>query len=508
MVITDFFAVAHDVYRKHADEKNHPEKHMKVLIFNPPSKSAKNVVRDLFYGCWCKGKRIASAEFPPSTLLFIYTVLKQEGHTVCLLDAQAEKMDLVKSMNEIQKFRPAIIIIPTSTMSFKEDAKILLSIKNSIKCNTIAFGSHTTFMPKISLEQEGIDFIVLREPEFIIKELIQTIENKGNFSKVKGIGYKKNSRIRINKPAKFIRNLDDLPIPDRKIVQKYAYFNPLVKNIPWMTAITSRGCPGRCIFCTSPSFYGNTYRYNSPKRVVEEMEYLTSRGYKEIFFRDETFTGDYARTEEICKLLIQKNWKTPWICSARTNTVDEKLVRLMKQAGCHMIRFGVESGDQTILNNIRKGITIEQTVDVFKWCKKYEIETHAHTMLGCVGETKDTIKKTIEFVKKLEPTTLTCGAFTPYPGTPLFERIKEKVPEIGDGTQCDLSKVHNMGFYNNIFSSLSDKEVGNAVHEMYRKFYLRPKYIFKTLLRIKSLNELRRIGAAALSVVSFAAEKE
>lgn len=481
---------------------------MKVLILNPPSKYAKNVVRDLFYGCWCKGKRIAAAEFPPTTLLSIYTILKEEGHETYIIDTQAEKLDLVKTKLRIKQLKPEIIIIPTSTMSFIEDAETLLHIKKSNPCITMAFGSHVTFFPRISLKQKGIDYIILREPEFIIRDFINRMDKKESVHNLKGIGFREGSKIVINEPYPFIQNLDDIPIPDRTPILNYAYFNPLVKKMPWITAITSRGCPGRCNFCTSPNFYGNTYRFNSPERVVKEVRYLKGLGYKEIFFRDETFTGNYNRTEKFCKLMIKEKIKISWICSARVNTVDENLIRLMKQAGCHMIRLGVESGVQDILNNIKKGVTVQQTEKAFKLCKKYGIETHAHTMLGCPGENWETVNKTIEFMKKLDPTTLTCGAYTPYPGTPIFEFVKQKLPEIGDGSKCDLSRVHNIGFYSKTFCSLSNEEVGKAVKKMYKQFYLRPYYVLKTLCRIRSLSEFRRIVSAGLSVLSYTSGRE
>lgn len=480
---------------------------MRVLILNPPSKYAKNVVRDLFYGCWCKGKRIAAAEFPPTTLLSVYTIIKEEGHETHLFDSQAEKKGFKETKEEIKKIKPEVIIIPTSTMSFVEDCKNLNNIKKNNPCITMAFGSHVTFFPKISLQQKGLDYVILKEPEPIIKDLLNALDKKEDPKKVLGVGFKKGKKITINKLHPFVNDLDSLPIPDRKPILKYAYFNPLIKKTPWVTAITSRGCPGRCDFCTSPSFYGNTYRYNSAERVVKEIEYLISLGYKEIFFRDETFTGDYKRTENICKLIIKKGIKISWLCSARVNTVDEKLIKLMKQAGCHMLRFGIESGVQQILNNIRKGTTIQQAKNVFKWCKKYKMETHAHTMLGCPGETWQTINQTIKFLKELGPTTLTCGAYTPYPGTPIFEFVKKKVPEIGDGSKCDLSKVHNVGFYSDTFCNLSNEEVGKAVKKMYKDYYLRPSYILKTLLRIKSPSELRRIIMAGLNVLSFTSGK-
>jgi radical SAM superfamily enzyme YgiQ (UPF0313 family) len=302
--------------------------------------------------------------------------------------------------------------------------------------------------------------------------------------------------------------LDELPFPDRELVRDIVYFNPLIKKTPWTTALSSRGCFGKCIFCTSPSFYGNTFRARSPENVVKEMEEIKKMGYNEIFFRDETFTMGMRRTFKICELLLEKDIKISWICNARIGTVNKKLMKLMKDAGCHIIKFGVESGVQRILDNIKKEITIEEIKKTFKSAHEIGIGTHAHVMLGCIGETEKTVNKTIEFVKEIDPATATFGAFTPYPGTELFKTIEKKVPEIGDGTQCDISKLHNFGFYNHIFCDLSDDDVGKAVRKAYRKFYARPAYLLKAVKNVKSLNEFRNKTLASFSVFSFSFDRD
>jgi len=481
---------------------------MKVMTLNPPSRYARNVVRDLFYGCWCKGKRIASAEFPPTSLLYVASVLENEGHELAFLDAQAEGKNLEDVKKSVSKEQPEIIIIPTSTMSFVEDAMTLKDLKAVCGATTMAFGSHVTFQPEISLQHEGIDYIAMREPEYIIRDFINAYEEGEDYKKVKGIGYRENGRIVINPPYPFIENLDEMPFPNREYISDFVYFNPLVKKLPWTTALTSRGCPGRCNFCSSPNFYGKKLRMRSPENVVDEMEQIKEMGYNEIFYRDETFTASKKRTLKICDLIGERNLNISWICNARIGTVNKEIMMKMKEAGCHLIKFGVESGVQRILDNINKGIDVEMTRKTFKWANEIGMETHAHVMLGCIGETKETVEKTIEFVKEINPTTVTFGAFTPYPGTAVFEMVKERIPEIGDGSACDLSKLHTSGFYNYVFCDLTDKEIGNAVRRAYKKFYLRPSYIFKRLIMIRSLDEFRRVVSAGFNILSFSIGKD
>lgn len=307
---------------------------MNVLILNPPSKVAHNVVRDLLYGCWCKGKRIGGIEFPPLSLLYVATVLKNNGHLVKLLDASGER----KTVKEIkEKFGDyQIVIISTSTMTFNEDAQVLEELKQENEgLITVIFGSHPTFMPHYSLAKEAVDIIVQREPEYIIRDLVNALREKNNsWKNIKGIGFKENGRNVINEPYPYIENFDEVLFPDRGMLSKEIdYFNPVVKRLPYTTAITSRGCPVECIFCTAPFFYGKKMRYRSAESVIEELELIQSQGYQEVFFRDETFTFNKERNIKICKEIIKRKIKLGWICNARVGTVDKKMMKLMKAAG-------------------------------------------------------------------------------------------------------------------------------------------------------------------------------
>jgi len=482
---------------------------MKILILNPPSKSTKNLLRDLIYGCWCKGKRIGGAKAPPLSLLTIATFLKQEGHKVKLLDALAEQ----KSFNFVKKIinHFDLVITSTSTMSFREDALVLFELKKiNPALKTIMFGSHPTFEPEFCLDFEGIDVIIRREPEFIIRDLVKELEKGGEtWKKIRGIGYKEKGKIKLNEFYPFVEDLDQIPIPDREMLPKNIdYFNPIVKRVPYTLMITSRGCPGRCTFCTVPYFYGPKVRAQSVGRVLNELELIQEQGYKEVWLRDETFTFFKERNIEICREMIKRKIDLTWIANARVGTVDKGMMRLMKKAGCHMIKFGVESGVQEILNNIRKGIRVEMTKKTFRWAHEVGMDTHAHMMLGCPGENQQTIKKTINFVKKIDPTTVTFGIFTPYAGTDVFKQVLKEHPEIMDGSSQDLTKIHEKAFFNQYFTSLTEKQLEGWVKKSYRSFYLRPSYILKWLGKIKNMHELRRVILAGSNVFSFSMGKE
>jgi len=478
---------------------------MKVLVLNPGSAQTKNIVRDLIYGCWCKGKRIGGMKSPPLNLLYVATILKENGHRVKFLDALAEATPFSKQIR-IAKASD-VVIINTSTMTFREDVKILSKFKLAnpkIKC--IIFGSHPTFMPEQSLEGP-VDFIIRKEPEFIIRDLVNALDKGRGFQDVKGIGYKKGKKKIIN-PDYGFPDLDELPIPDRTLLSKNVdYFMPLVKKIPYTTMHTSRGCPALCTFCTVPDFYGNKIRARSEEKVLEEMALIRAQGYKEIWIRDETFTVYKNRNEKICKGMIDRKLELSWLCNARVGSVDKPMMKLMKKAGCHMIKFGVESGVQRILDNVKKGISANLTAKTFKWAHEVGMDTHAHMMLGMPGETKKTIRKTIEFAKMIDPTTVSFGICTPYAGTPLYYEVLKKNPRIMDGSSLDLTTLHEKSYFNQYFTNLSSVELEEYVKTAYRKFYFRPSYILKWLPRINNMDEFRRVVLAGSNVFSFTIEK-
>lgn len=482
---------------------------MRILVLNPPSKIVKNVVRDVLYGCWCKGKRIGGLKFPPISLLYIATVLKESGHLVKLLDAGGERKPISEVKKEIENYQ--VVVISTSTMTFNEDAQVLAELKKeNNKLTTIIFGSHPTFMPHYSLAKDAVDIIVQGEPEFIIRDLMGALEKKDDsWKKTKGIGFREKGKVIINEPYPYIKDLDALPFPDRKMLSEdIDYFNPVVKRLPYTTVITSRGCPGKCSFCTVPFFYGKKVRYRSWESAIEELEIIQNQGYKEVFFRDETFTFYKERNIRICQEIIKRKIDLTWICNARVGTVDRETMRLMKEAGCHMIKFGVESGAQKILDNLKKGITVEQTRETFAWAHEVSMKTHAHIMLGSPGETEETVEQTIRFVKEIAPATATFGLCTPYPGTELFLKVVQRHPEIKDGSACDLRRLHTKGFFNEAFTQLTKRELERNITKAYRRFYFRPSYLIRSLGRIRSKDELKRLILAGANIFTFSLKGE
>ncbi|MBI4229213.1 MAG: radical SAM protein [Planctomycetes bacterium] len=481
---------------------------MKILVLTPPSPFARNVVRDVLYGCWCKGKRIGGGTVPPYFQLLAATVLRQDGHDTEFLDAQAEGLDL-----ETVRQRASgadVVVIQTSTMTVDEDAKCLAALKADRPDRlTVAFGSHATFMPRHTLARDGIDCAVLREPEFVVRDIVRArATGNGAWKEVRGIAFRNGSgEPHQNPPYPLIQPLDQLPCPDLDLLPKGVdYFNPLVRRPPFMTTVTSRGCPAKCSYCTAPYFYGEKVRFRTPPNVLAEMRHLRDRGFREVYFRDEVFTIHRPQVRALCSAIVQEGLQKDltWICNARVDMIDRETISAMKEAGCRVIKFGVESGDQGILDAARKGATLAEAVDAFRGCAEEGIETHAHFMVGMPGDDERSIEATIRFAERLDPTTATFGICTPYPGTPLFEEVARKDPSIMDGARSDLSRLHTTGEFNHLYASVDRDTLESSVRRAYRRFYLRARYWAKTARRIRGFDDLMRFSVAGSRVVDFA----
>jgi radical SAM superfamily enzyme YgiQ (UPF0313 family) len=462
-----------------------------------------NVVRDVLYGCWCAGKRIGGASVPPFPLVLIATVLRAEGVKADFLDAQAEQKGPAEVAGLAKDYD--LVACSTSTMSFTEDADYLLGLKQANPgLQTLVFGSHPTFMPSFCLAHQGVDYLATHEPYFIIRDLVRAW-NTDERHAIRGLGFRDQGEPRLNAPYPFIEYLDDLPYPDTDLLPRGVdYFNPIVRRLPYMTATTSHGCPGKCTFCTAPTFDGPRLRFQSADYVLGLIRHLLERGFREIYFRDDTFFVKKGRDHEIFRRIIDQGLDVSWLANARVSHIDVETMKLALEAGCHTIKFGIESGSQDILDAMKKGYRIERAHEVFDAANAMGMGTHAHVMIGNPGDTLQSIEQTIDYVLRLNPTTATFGICTPYPGTPLFDQVAEKHPEIRDGSSTDLSRLHVEGLFNKLYCDVGREDLGGLVRRAYRRFYLRPGYMLRLARgQIRSLDDLKRVLLAGTRVLDF-----
>lgn len=421
--------------------------------------------------------------YPSIGLLSIAAVLQQRGHKVKYLDMNAENMDFDEFEDFISKEKFDFIGITATTPLIGNALKLAEIIKKHQNAIVILGGVHPTIFPDEVLGNPNVDLVVRGEGEYTMLEIV---EGKP-FEKILGLSYKKNGKIVHNQNRPRIENLDELPMPAYNLlpIKKYRPALGTYKKLPAMMIITTRGCPGRCTFCYK-TFPGKVIA-KSPKKVIKEIKYLVKNyGIKEIQIYDDTFTALRRNVIEFCNLLLKKNIKISWCCFTRANFIDEELLQLMKKAGCHLILLGVESGNQEILNKMKKDITLEQIEKAVKICKKVGIEVRASYMFGCIGETKETLKQTLDFAMKLDTDYAQFNVMTPYPGTEVWKKAKKN----------GWLKVKNYNYNINDLMlhlpTVSKEEVIRFYKKSHRKYYLRPRILLKRLLKIRNLTQLKQ----------------
>ena len=442
---------------------------------------------------------------PPLNDLYVATHVRNGGFDIIFCDAQFE-LDRYRELENGGFAGIGAVVLLSSTQSFAEDVVLLrkMKVRNPALAG-ILYGSHPTFMPKYCLSADVVDFIVLREPEESLRQLLLCLQEKGDPALVAGIGFRNQSGEIIITESRPFMNMDDLPIPDRALLPKgIDYFNPVVWRVPYTTMQTSRGCPGKCIFCTAPEFYGRKIRFRSTENVMAELREIKAQGFKEVFFRDETFTAYKERNIEICNRMIEEKLNLTWIANGRVDMIDRETMALMKKAGCHMVKFGVETGCDEILCNYRKGTTAAQARKAFADANAIGMDTHAHMVIGGPGETPETLEATLRFVKEINPSTASFGLLTPYPGTELFRRVEALHPEIRDGSDSNMANLHVDGFFSESICGIDGPTLNKWLLKCYRRFYLRPGYIFRRALGLRSFSQTAVMFIAGLNIFQFA----
>ncbi len=366
-------------------------------------------------------------------------------------------------------------MIHTSTPSFKSDCKTARMIKEVNPKARIGFiGSQVAVQPQESLAAENaIDFVARNEYEFAIRELAAGAKWEG----LAGISYRDGSgSIVHNADREILTDMDKLPsvLPvyqrDLKIEN---YYGGYLKH-PYMSWYTGRGCKSHCTFCLWPqTISGHKYRTHSIPYVIDEVKYMKANfpQVREIFFDDGTLTDNTARVEELAKELGKLG--VVWSCNAKAN-VPRSTLEIMKDNGLRILLVGYESGNQKILQNIKKGLLVDVARRFARDCHELGILVHGTFILGLPGETRETIRETLNFAKEVNPRTLQVSLAAPYPGTFLYNQAKENG---WFATDTELLTDGGTQIAPLNYETLSHTEIFEAVEWFYKKFYFRPSKI-------------------------------
>lgn len=365
----------------------------------------------------------------PLGLGYIAAVLEKH-HDVKVIDVGAERLNNDSLKKSISKISPEIVGITSDTLSFQRAIEIAQIVKQINKNITVVTGgAHPNVWPDYPLKYDCFDISVCGEGERTAVELWARIENGESYEDINGIAFKGKDSIVVNPKRELIENLDELPLPARHLFPMDKYIGESNLSVyPVYPIGTSRGCPFSCAFCSNNVVFGRRYRFRSPKNIVDEIELLINHyKAKEIYFREDLFTVNKQRVIGICDEIRRRGLHFKWECESRVDTINEEMLRTMKEAGCELVWFGVESGSQRILDYLNKQITLPQVREAYKLCKQVGIKAGASFMIGVPSETMDEIQKTIELAKELksELEFAWFNIFTGYPTSPLYEYVKE-----------------------------------------------------------------------------------
>jgi len=470
---------------------------MKILLINPP---ALNTIDSCLPQVIDEGRGFT----PPLGLMYIAAYLeKYTNHQIEIIDSQVEEHDYSQLEQAIKEKNPDITCISTMTFTLIDALKTTEIVKRiNPNSKTILGGPHPTLYPNETANLAKVDFCIIGEGEKPILALIENINNPEKIKQIKGLAYKTETELINTGQAEFIENLDDLPFPSRHLLPYQKYFSSISSNFPVTTMFTSRGCPHKCLFCDRPQL-GKAFRARSAKNVVSEMQKCSDMGIKEIFMYDDTFGIDKQRVLDICAEIKNRNLRIAWDIRTRVNTVDEKILKALKEAGCQRIHYGVEAGTEKNLKVLRKGITLDMVKDAFKHTKKAGIQTLAYFMIGSPTETKEDILETIRFMKKLNPDYAHITITTPYPATDLYRLgLEQKVlpfdywQKFAENPTPDFKPL----FWE---KELPKEELFLLLKKSYRDFYTQPKFIIKKIIQLKSPRDLVKKVKAGLKLLKI-----
>ena len=394
----------------------------------------------------CKTFTRSGSVYPPLGLCMLAAV--DRNNIIQILDAEGEGLSDVETKKRLTDIKPKIVGL-TATSFTLDLVEQWAHFAKSIGATVIVGGPHPSLDPKGTFDRcSSVEFIVRGEGEVVINELVESIlENRFN-SLIKGVCRRRINDYQIDSHILKVDDFDKVPFPLLEGLPIVKYWCPDVINTPMVTMLTTRGCPYKCHFCSSPAVMGRKIRGWSIAKIIAELKFLHFElGVKEISFVDDVFTINRKRTIELCNEMVKNNLKITWFCNARADHITEEIAFAMKNAGCHQVYLGFESGDQGILNNIKKGTTVDRLTKGANILQNHGIGRSIGFVLGLPGETDETVERSIALAKKLKPERLQFTRFTPLVG----------------------SALENFKFETNGFHEKGNDQVGRWIQQAYQE---------------------------------------
>lgn len=462
---------------------------MKILLAEAPFSYDEAVV---------KGSR-----YYPLGLGYIAAVIRQKpGRDVELFVDGVEPFRRL-----VQRDPPDVLGLSAMTSSYPTCASLARIAKEANPhCAVIIGGQHATSVGPESVFSEipDVDFVGLGEGEALMDQFLDELESgECRWDSVPGLCYKTEGGVKSGPDSGLLRELDTMPFPARDLVPLDKFPSHSHMRLGRLTAslVSSRGCPWRCTYCSSFVTMGRKYRYRSAQSVVDEMQEMAERwGVDSYVFWDDVFTAHQKHAFEICAEIRKRNLKVAWWCLSRTDRMTPELAEAMKDAGCEMISFGIESGSRKTLERIRKQVEFDVVAEAVHYCSAAGIRTQGTFILGFPFETRRDFRETIEFAKSLELDVAMFFSFTPYPGTEEWGNVPEEMkPSSIDDWNRFVCNARDSISWNPKFS---DQEIATVIARAHREFFLRPRQVWQILRTLRSGRELMGYAQSGVSLLS------
>lgn len=431
---------------------------------------------------------------PPMDLAYMAAMIEKAGKTAIIKDYPTERRNISNFKKDLRKIKPDILVLSVTTPTLDLDIKCCtLAKKINPGIITVAKGAHFyEFDKEVLAKCKDLDIVIRGEVELAIYEI-----TKGKrFKEIKGISYRSGKRIIRNKERPLLEDLDNLPFPARHLLNNELYRFPDT-GLPYALILSGRGCPGGCIFCLVGKVSGKKLRVRSVISIINEIEScIKNFNIRTFFFRADTFTWKKNWVKEFCEELIKRNLKIRWGTNSRVDTIDEEMVKMMKKAGCDVIGFGIESGNQEMLDKMGKNITLEKSQEAVRFCHKHKIKTLLFFIIGLPWENEQAIEDTINFAKELPGTFYNFSVAYPFPGTE-FAKIARENNLLAKHTLSgfDYAKPAVKTFF------LSNEDLVFYRNKALRSIYFRPLYVLRVLRQAKTFTELKNYAFEGMAKI-------
>lgn len=463
-----------------------------VLLIQPPLKPEE---------LYTRGSKATASLLPPLGLAYVAAYLKSKGHQVRVLDGIVDPLPL-EEISEIARDYDVVGITVISSYVIRV-IELIKSLKESgVSAPIVVGGPHATALPE-TLLKHGADYAVIGEGEETMLELVE----KKSPVKIKGLKFYDSKRNLVSTGRRrLIEPMDQIPMPARELLPMHRYRTSIARASaePSHSMMGSRGCLGRCTFCSRMTF-GSRVRYFSTDRIIEEFYLLRDRyGAKEVAVWDDDFVADPDAAVEVCERLIQKDFDRPWSASACIETINRELLEIMQRAGCNYIAYGVESGSQRMLDRLKKHITKDEIREVIRTTKRLGIPIRAYFILGFPEETAAEMDETIKFARELDVDLSSFTMFIPLPGTREYQRAQESGtfdPEYFFKMMIPEINFPDQPVY--VPAGMDAGQLMKIHQQAYNRVYLRPRVILRKLVAsLKSPAEFLVLFKGARTLLS------